>query len=75
MSEFEIEKAIKNASASVEMEGFLVDEQSKIWCRKLLLNEITMEQYISLVKKSRSERIMIYSIDASLTVAMMTQLA
>lgn len=51
MSEFEIEKAIKNASASVEMEGFSVDEQSKIWCRKLLLNEITMEQYISLVKE------------------------
>lgn len=51
MSEFGIEKAIKNASASVEMEGFSVDEQSKIWCRKLLLNEITMEQYISLVKE------------------------
>lgn len=51
MSKFGIEKAIKNASASVEMEGFSVDEQSKIWCRKLLLNEITMEQYISLVKE------------------------
>lgn len=51
MSEKEIEKAIKNASASVEMEGFSIDEQSKILCRKLLLNEITMEDYILLVKQ------------------------
>lgn len=51
MSEKEIEKAIKNASASVEMEGFSIDEQSKMLCRKLLLNEITMEDYILLVKQ------------------------
>lgn len=47
-----IDKAINNAIASVEMEGFSVDEQSKEWCRKLLNNEISMEQYISLVKQS-----------------------
>lgn len=51
MSEKEINKAIKNASASVEMEGFSIDEQSKILCKKLLLNEITMEDYILLVKQ------------------------
>lgn len=51
MSEKEIEKAIKNASASVEMEGFSIDEQSKILCKKLLLNEITMEDYILFVKQ------------------------
>lgn len=51
MSETQIEKAINNAAASVEMEGFAIDEQSKIWCRQLLLNEITMEQYIVLVKQ------------------------
>lgn len=51
MSEKEIDKAIKNASASVEMEGFSIDEQSKILCKKLLLNEITMEDYIALVKQ------------------------
>ena len=51
MSEKEIEKAIKNASASVEMEGFSIDEQSKILCKKLLLNEITMDDYILLVKQ------------------------
>lgn len=51
MSEKDIEKAIKNASASVEMEGFSVDEQSKALCRKLLLNEITFEQYLTIVKQ------------------------
>lgn len=51
MSEKEIDKAIKNASASVEMEGFSIDEQSKILCKKLLLNKITMDDYIALVKQ------------------------
>lgn len=46
-----IDKSIKNAVASVEMEGFHIDEQSKIWCKQLLLNEITMEEYISKVKQ------------------------
>ncbi|MGN0475797.1 MAG: antitoxin VbhA family protein [Ruminococcus sp.] len=45
-----IDKSIKNAVASVEMEGFHIDEKSKVWCRQLLLNEITMEEYISKVK-------------------------
>ncbi len=41
-----IDRAIANAAASVEMEGFSVDEESKRMCRKLLKKEITMEQYI-----------------------------
>jgi hypothetical protein len=44
------DKAIENAVASVETEGCQIDEQSKEWCKKLLLNEITMEEYIVLVK-------------------------
>ena len=47
-----IDKAIDNAAASVEREGFYIDEQCKEWCRKLLNNEISMEQYISLIKQS-----------------------
>jgi hypothetical protein len=47
-----VEKAIENAVASIEMEGFSVDEQCKAWCKQLLNNEISMEQYISLVKHS-----------------------
>ncbi|MGN0461181.1 MAG: hypothetical protein ACI4HZ_01925 [Ruminococcus sp.] len=46
-----IDKSINNAAASIEMEGFHIDEQSKIWCKQLLLNEITMEEYISKVKQ------------------------
>lgn len=46
-----IENAIKNACASVEMEGYTIDKECKEWCRLLLNEEITLEQYISLVKK------------------------
>ena len=42
---------MENAAASVEMEGYTIDSKSKEWCRKLLRNEITMQEYISLVKK------------------------
>lgn len=45
-----IEKAIANATASLEMEGFTVDEQTKEWCRQLLNNEITIEQYVEFAK-------------------------
>ena len=51
LDEKTIEKAINNAAASVEMEGYHIDEQSKEWCRQLLRKEITTEEYISLVKK------------------------
>ncbi len=51
MSEFEIEKAIRTATASLEMEGFSIDEQNKDLCRMLLRKEITMEQYIELLKQ------------------------
>lgn len=46
-----IDKSIANAVASVEMEGFRIDEQSKIWCKQLLLKEISIEKYIELVKE------------------------
>lgn len=46
-----IENTIEDAAASVEMEGYHIDEQSKEWCRQLLRKEITMEEYIILVKK------------------------
>ncbi len=46
-----IDKAIENAAASVEMEGYQIDTQVKDWCRRLLEQRITMEQYIQLVKQ------------------------
>lgn len=46
-----IDKAIENSAASVQMEGYHIDEQCKDWCRKLLKEKITMEEYIILVKQ------------------------
>ena len=46
-----IEQIIENAAASFEMEGYTIDSKSKEWCRKLLRNEITTQEYISLIKK------------------------
>ena len=45
-----IEKAIEIAAASVEMEGFNIDEESLEWCQLFLQGEISMEQYILLTK-------------------------
>ena len=45
------DKVIENAVASVEMEGYQVDIECIQWCKKLLENEISMEQYIALVKQ------------------------
>lgn len=46
-----LEKAIENAVASVKMEGYAVDGECMQWCKQLLENKISMEQYISLVKQ------------------------
>lgn len=46
-----LDQAIDNAIASVEMEGLTVDEQCKEWCRRLLNKEITMDEYILMVKQ------------------------
>ena len=46
-----IEKSIKNAIASIEMEGYQVDNECVLLCKKLLEKEIDMEQYIALVKQ------------------------
>lgn len=46
-----LDTLIGNAAASVEMEGFCINEQSKNWCKQLLQNKITMNEYIELVKK------------------------
>lgn len=45
-----IDKAIENSAASVEMEGYTIDDECKAWCRKLLQGELSMDEYIVLVK-------------------------
>ena len=46
------EKAIDNAVASVEMEGFKVDKETKELCAILLKGEITFQEYLALSLKS-----------------------
>lgn len=46
-----VDRAIETAVASVEMEGYQIDEQSRIWCKEFLEKEITFEQYIELIKQ------------------------
>ncbi len=43
-----IDKAIDNASASLEMEGLCVSDELKALFIRKLNNEITMEEYIKL---------------------------
>ncbi len=51
MTDSMIDKSMSNALFSLEMEGFSVDEQTQTLCKKLLQNEITLDEYISLVKQ------------------------
>lgn len=46
-----VNKSIANAAASVEMEGFHVDDECRAWCRKLLMKEISFEQYLAYAKE------------------------
>ena len=46
------EKAIDNAVASVEMEGFKVDKETKEMCAQLLKGEISFDEYLAISLKS-----------------------
>ena len=49
MSSAEIQKAMGNAEASINMEGLYVSDLCKEFCEKLLKKEITFEEYMRLV--------------------------
>lgn len=44
-----IERSVRSAEISLQMEGFSVSDTCKELCRKLLAGEITLEQYLSYV--------------------------
>lgn len=49
MSAAEIERSIRMATVSLEMEGLCVDEQCVTWCRQMLSGEISSDEYLKLV--------------------------
>ena len=46
-----IDQTVENAIASLKMEGYQIDNDCVRWCKKLLAKEISLEQYIALVKQ------------------------
>ncbi len=50
-SEAAIEKAVKNAAAITEVEGFTVTEEHKMLIKKILLGEITTQEAINEIRK------------------------
>jgi len=45
--EMTIERAIQNAAASVEMEGFTISDETVALCRQLLEHKINFEEFLS----------------------------
>ena len=41
-----IDRSISEAAASLKMEGFQVDPEAKEMCHQVLMNELTLEEYI-----------------------------
>lgn len=52
-----VDKAINNATASLEMEGLYVSDELKALFIRKLNNEITMEEYIKLAMELKGVKI------------------
>ena len=46
-----INRSIANAAASVEMEGYHIDAESRDWCRMVLEDKMTKDEYLRLLMK------------------------
>lgn len=46
-----VKRSIANAAASVEMEGFRIDDECKAWCQMVLMNQMSKEEYLNLLLK------------------------
>jgi hypothetical protein len=45
------DQALKNAAASVEMEGFCISEEAKALCKQVLDGKMDYAAYLTLVKQ------------------------
>lgn len=52
MKQKDIRIALLNAEASLNIEGLSVSNQTKALCEKLLADEITMNEYITIIKEN-----------------------
>ena len=53
MSNTAIQKAMKNAEASINMEGLYVSDSCKELCEKLVKKEITFEEYMKRITEGQ----------------------
>ena len=51
------EIAINNASFSLKMEGFSIDDECKALCEKLLSREISFDEYLDKIRKLQGLKI------------------
>ncbi len=51
MSEAKIKKPLDNTVYSLEVEVFYITEKTKELCKRLAKKEITLEEYIKIVKR------------------------
>lgn len=52
MKQKDIRIALLNAEASLNIEGLSVSNQTKALCEKLLADEITMNEYITIITEN-----------------------
>ena len=51
MSDVQVERILKNTKFSMEMEGFVIDEEQEEIGRKLLTGELKLLDYIESIKQ------------------------
>jgi hypothetical protein len=51
MNSEQIERILQNTKRSMEIEGFTIDETLEANGRKLLVGEVTLEEYISAITR------------------------
>ena len=56
MSEQKLERILKNAKTSMEIEGFIIDKELEETGRKILTGELNIDDYIEQVKREATKK-------------------